>query len=84
MLKLGPVWNTVSFYCLRIEILNLQLLLQHHTCLHAAMMTMDLTSETVSRPQLNVSFIPVAMAVASFHSNKTLTKIEPLVSHSFC
>jgi hypothetical protein len=37
-------------------------------------MIMDLTSEPVSQPQLNVVFIRLALVMVSVHSSKTLTK----------
>jgi hypothetical protein len=49
MLKLCPVWNPASFWCLWIKMSNSQQLLQHHVCLHATMfstvMIMDWTSK---------------------------------------
>ena len=44
-------------------------------CCHApALMIMDLTSEPVSQPELNVVLIRVALVMVSVHSSKTLTK----------
>jgi hypothetical protein len=43
-------------------------------CHAPTLMIMDLTSEPVSQPQLNVVFIRLALVMVSVHSNKTLTK----------
>jgi hypothetical protein len=40
------------------------------------LMIMDLTSEPVNQPKLNVVFIRLALVMVSVHSSKTLTKIE--------
>lgn len=57
------------------------LLLQHYACLHTpmlpVMMMMNQASETVSEShQLNVSFIRVAMAMATPDTIETLTKAQ--------
>jgi hypothetical protein len=62
---------------------NSQLLLQHcvslDTAMLLAMMTMDLTSENVSQPQLNVVHIRGAL-VMLLHSNGilTMTRVKSL------
>jgi hypothetical protein len=40
----------------------------------STMMIMDLTSEAVRQPQLNISFIRVPLATVSLHNNETLNK----------
>jgi hypothetical protein len=74
MLKLCPVWQTVSLCCLQIKIQNSLILLQHHVCLHAAMlptmMIMDETSETVSQPHLNVALLKVVVVMVSLYSDR--------------
>ena len=56
--KLCPVWHTVSFYCLWIQIQRSKLFLQHHVCLKSVlfptMTTMNITFETGSWLQLHV------------------------------
>ena len=64
MLRLHPLQKTASSSLPEdvglswIKMQNSQFPLQHQVCLHAAMfsamMTMDQTSETVSRPQLDI------------------------------
>ena len=45
-------------------------------CHAPTLMIMDLTSEPVSQPQLNVVFIRLALVMVSVHSIKTLIKTE--------
>jgi hypothetical protein len=47
-------------------------------CCHVpALMIRDRTSEPVTRPQLNVVLIRVALVMVSVHSSKTLTNTGP-------
>ena len=66
---------------------RLSLLLQHHVCLHSAMlsimMIMDGTSETVSEPsQLNIFLIRVVVVMVIKTLTKTVTKSESKFSAS--
>jgi hypothetical protein len=75
MLKLCPVWDTISFCNLQIQMWNSQLLLQHHVWLCAAMLPVVITTDSkhlrLSSPNEIVSFVRVAVIMVSLHSNKT-------------
>ena len=88
--RVGGVWGFLSFRKLpsvsvwfpdACKMWHSQLLLQHHVCLHTAMlpatMKIEWISETVSEPsQLNALFIRVALVIVSLHRNgnpKTLS-----------
>jgi len=49
--------------------------LQHHVCLHDAIVTMDETSEIISEPKLNALLYKSCMVTVSVHNNGILKRM---------
>ena len=60
--------------CLRIETNKSQQLLQNHECLHASMLPTMVRINFWNYKQVMLSFIRIAVVMASLHSNGTQTK----------